>query len=207
MNNTRISVTPVTERSVELPWLISRIGRQRRVLDIGSVDATYTGMLYELCRELYLCDTREFKPTVPATLFIGSASELPAAWSKTFDLVTCVSMLDHVGLDAYGNATDSNLIDDVLSAIERVLLPGGRLLLTVPFGRYQVTTHPGGGQRVFDEETLFGLFPESAWTVKATQVWRLKGDYYECCTMKEAADADYAQWRAGACVALELIRL
>lgn len=207
MNNAHIGVMPVTERSVELPWLISRIGRPRRVLDIGSADATYTGILYEMCRELYLCDTREFKPSVPATLFIGSASELPAAWSKTFDLVTCVSMLDHVGLDAYGNTTDGDLADDVLSAIERVLLPGGRLLLTVPFGRYQVTTHPGGGQRVFDAEALFGLFPPETWRFVHSSVWQLKGDYYECCTMKEAADADYAQWRAGACVALELIRL
>jgi hypothetical protein len=58
---------------------------------------------------------------VPANVFIGSAGKLPDAWTAHFDLVTCISVLDHVGLDAYGNATDSNLIDDVMTEIERVL--------------------------------------------------------------------------------------
>ncbi len=196
----------LTERSVELPWLVSHIGRPKRVLDIGSADGVYTGLLYELCRDLYLCDTRKFTPTVPAQVFVGSAHELPPTWIA-FDLIICLSTLDHVGLDAYGNAMDSDLIDDVLTTIERVTLRGGRLLLTVPFGRYQVTTHPGGGQTVFDEETLFGLFPPELWSVKSTQVWRLRNDHYEPCTIEDAANAHYATWRAEACIAVELLRL
>lgn len=197
----------LTERSVELPWLIAHIGQPKRLLDIGSADATYIGLLYELCRDLYLCDTRKFTPSVPAQVHVGSAHELPSAWGGLFDLVTCVSVLDHVGLDAYGNTTDDDLIDGVLSEIERVLAPGGRLLLTVPFGRYQVTTHPGGGQRVFDEETLFGLFPFETWGVKSARAWRLCDTHYEPCDeLDEAADAGYAQWRAEACICLELIR-
>lgn len=196
----------LTERSVELPWLISRIGHPRRLLDIGSADGVYTGLLYELCRDLTLCDTRQFKPSVPAQVFVGSAHELPTEWDNTFDLVTCVSVLDHVGLDAYGNATDDNLIDDVLTAIERVIAPGGRLLLTVPFGRYQVTTHPQGGQRVFDADTLLGLFPAATWRIKAMQVWKLQGGYYERVPQADAANAGYEQWRAGACMAMELVR-
>lgn len=196
----------LTERSVELPWLISRIGRPKRILDIGSADGVYTGILYELCRDLCLCDTRPFEPNVPAQVFTGSAHELPLAWNGTFDLVICLSVLDHVGLDAYGNATDDGLVDGVLTAIERVIAPGGRLLLTVPFGRYQVTTHPQGGQRVFDEETLLGLFPQESWQVLAMQTWILQDDHYAPCAAQDAALAGYEQWRAGACMALELER-
>lgn len=197
----------LTERSVELPWLISRIGRPKHLLDIGSADGVYVNLLYELCRDLYLCDTRKIAPTVPAQVFVGSADKLPSDWTGLFDLVTCVSVLDHVGLDAYGNATDNDLIDGVLSAIERVLVPGGRLLLTVPFGRYLETSHPQGGQRVFDEETLFGLFPPELWRVQSVNVWRLEGDTYDPCTLADVADAGYAGWRAEACIALEMIRL
>lgn len=199
----------LTERSVELPWLISRIGRPKRILDIGSADGVYTGILYELCRDLCLCDTRQFTPSVPAQVFTGSAHKLPAAWNGTFDLVICLSVLDHVGLDAYGNESNDGLVDGVLTAIERVIAPGGRLLLTVPFGRYQVTTHPHGGQRVFDEETLFeqDLFPDTVWRVMAVDAWKLQaGTHYEPCALADAADAEYQQWRAGACVALELER-
>jgi SAM-dependent methyltransferase len=193
----------LSERSVELPWLISRIGKPRRILDIGSADGTYTGILYELCRDLYLCDTREFTTTVPAQVFVGSAHQLPEAWAGTFDLITCVSVLDHVGLAAYDNAADSTLLEQTVAEMGRVLAKDGRLLLTVPFGRDQVTTHPGGAQRVFGKKELLHLL--AGWRVQAAQVWKLCSERYEqALTMDDVAMVNYAQWRAGAVIALEL---
>ena len=198
----------LTERSVELPWLIANIGRPKRILDIGSADATYLHILFEMCRELYLCDTRRFDVTVPARqVHVGSAHQLPATWGGMFDLVTCVSVLDHVGLDAYGNTTDDNLLNAVIEEIERVIVPSGRLLLTVPFGRAQVTTHPSGGQRIFDLDTLGGLFDASAWRIISANMWRLQDDHYVDSSAPESANAGYAQWRAEACIALELVKL
>lgn len=196
----------LTERSVELLWLISHIGRPKRILDIGSADGVYVNLLYELCRDLYLCDTRKLRPSVPAQVYVGSAHQLPPTWTG-FDLVTCLSVLDHIGLDAYGNVMDSELIDSVLTTIERVTVRGGRLLLTVPFGRYQVTQHPGGGQTVFDQDTLFGLFPDDLWLLKSYQTWCMRGDHYEPCAIADVADAGYVQWRAEACIAMELERI
>lgn len=196
----------LSERSVELPWLIANIGRPKRLLDIGSADGTYINLMYELCRDLTLCDTREFTPAVPATTFLGSAHQLPDEWTGRFDLATCVSVLDHVGLDAYGNTTDDDLLYAVIVEIERVLSKGGRLLLTVPFGRSQVTRHPAGGQRVFGRDELLGLFSDEAWKPLQCRVWRLQGDYYAPVKLEDAATANYAQWRAEGCIALELKR-
>jgi len=196
----------LTERSVELPWLIAHIGTPKRLLDIGSADATYLGILYELCRELYLCDTRPFQPPVPAQKHVGSAHQLPSWW-QGFDLVTCVSTLDHIGLDAYGNTVDETLLPAVVAEIERVLAPGGRLLLTVPFGRPQVTRHPRGGQRVFDEEGLLGPFAAERWTCLSSQVWRCAGSTYAPATVEAVVDAGYLTWRAEAVIAVELSRL
>lgn len=198
----------LSERSVELPWLIANIGRPTRLLDIGSADGTYVNLLYELCRDLTLCDTREFTPTVPATVFVGSAHQLPTDWAGAFDLVTCVSVLDHVGLDAYGNATDDDLLYAVIVEIERVLTKGGRLLLTVPFGVAQVTRHPAGAQRVFDQDTLLGLFSNEQWQPVQCRVWRIDSTgTYAPVKLDEAATANYDNWRAEACIALELVRL
>lgn len=197
----------LTERSVELPWLISRIGYPRRLLDIGSADAVYIGLLYELCRELALCDTREFTPTVPAMTYVGSAAQLPDVWAGQFDLVTCISTFDHIGLEAYGNGQDGDLLCETLNEIERVTVQGGRLLLTVPYGRDQITTHPGGGQRVFGKAALAGLFRGRPWEALSVLVWKLHGNYYTPSTLDECAQAEYAEWRAGACVAMEMRRL
>lgn len=198
----------LSERSVELPWLIAHIGRPQKLLDIGSADAAYLGILYELCRHLYLCDTRPLTPIVPCQMFTGSAHQLPPQWGGMFDLVTCVSVLDHVGLDAYGNTTDDGLLPAVVGEIERVLAPGGRLLLTVPFGRAQVTKHPGGGQRIFDQEMLMGLFGGTRWRCESGQTWLLQDGCYAPVQIAfaNAVEAGYAEWRAEACVGMELVK-
>lgn len=197
----------LSERSVELPWLIAHIGRPQRLLDIGSADAAYLGILYELCRHLYLCDTRPLTPVVPCQMFTGSAHKLPPQWGGMFDLVTCVSVLDHVGLDAYGNETDDTLLPAVVGEIERVLVPGGRLLLTVPFGKAQVTKHPGGGQRIFDLNTILGLFNDTLWSLESMNTWLLRdGKYVEVAPVGAMA-AGYAEWRAEACVGMEIVKL
>lgn len=197
----------LTERSVELPWLISRIGRPRRLLDIGSADAVYLGLLYELCRDLCLCDTREIETKVPCVTFQGSASKMPDSWKGHFDLVTCISTLDHIGLDAYGNQEESDLLNATLDELERVTIKGGRLLLSVPYGVDQVTTHPGGGQRIFGKSALAAMFRGRPWEAFSVFVWKLQGNHYAPSTLDEAADANYAEWRAGACVAMEMRRL
>lgn len=197
----------LTERSVELPWLISHIGRPESLLDIGSADAAYLPMLYELCRNIALCDTRQFQPPIPCTPYIGPAHTMPDEWNGVFDLVTCVSTLDHVGLDAYGNtAANEDLLEETVAAIHRVLKPGGRLLVTVPFGRPVITNHPGGAQRVFDFAQIHDMFTGDRWSRMAPFVWRVRGSIYVEADIQKAADAEYLGWRAEAVIALEIER-
>ena len=195
----------LTERSVELPWLVAHIGMPRRLLDIGSADAVYVALFYELCRDLWLCDTREFAASAPVEKYIGSAHQLPADWRGCFDLVTCVSVLDHVGLDAYGNTSNEGMLPAMIAEMHRVLVEGGRLLVTVPVGRPQVTTHPQGGQRVFAVTELLALFDASAWTIQDMQIWKLQDERYTDAKPAAVAEADYLTWRAEAVAALEVV--
>lgn len=207
-----------TERVVEVPWLISHIGEPRNVLDVGGVDSSYIRELISRASgKVTAIDTRH--PDGISGLAIDfkicNAANMPHAWEQNFDLVTCVSVLDHIGLDAYGNRSEIGLLERAVSEIARVTTIGGRLLMTVPFGRDCTTDHPGGGQRVFDRESLRELFA-GQWEVISESYWRMiigdidryeLPDDYLSCTLQEAIGAEYQTYRAGAVVAMELKRV
>jgi SAM-dependent methyltransferase len=202
-----------SERSVEIPWLLSHVGHPARILDIGSAGAKYLTALAATGAEVTAVDTREFVPPAGVTSYQLDARKLPEEWAGRFDVVTCVSVLDHVGLDAYGNTEDATALPDVIREIERVITPSGRLLLTVPVGRPQLTTHPDGGQRVFSlndiaaEAACAGLFDMDLWRWEQWCLWKRMGDTYYKAGILDILDAEYDGWRADACGAWEMTKL
>jgi SAM-dependent methyltransferase len=61
--------------------------------------------------------------------------------SQTFDIIWCISALEHFGMDNSGYTSeftmDSGLASRALQEMLRILKPGGRILITVPFGKYE----------------------------------------------------------------------
>lgn len=197
-----------SERQVEIPWLLTHLGSPRRLLDIGSAGGMYLDGLAATGAQVWLNDTHYFEAPEGCNVFIGSAGDLPANWEDLFDLVTCISTLDHVGLEAYGNQAEPGLLKKVALELHRVTAPRGRLLVTVPFGMDCVTSHPGGGQRVFSWNALMDLFPEGRrWEWMSDPVWKLDGGAYVEVDPWMAAGEPYAGDRAGACIALELRKI
>ncbi len=134
------STAGMTERVVEIPWVISRIHGDRRVLDVGSTWAlpVYLDKLRSLAvPELFGVDLVA-KAVSGVKMAQGDVRALPYP-DGTFDLILCISTLEHIGLDVsgYGGQAQNELAGDVLAMREmaRVLAPEGRLLITVPFGR------------------------------------------------------------------------
>lgn len=206
----------VTERVVEVPWMLAHVGEARHVLDVGSADATYLSELATRAKAtLTAIDTRHFNPNDSrVTTLVCNVAVMPFEWSSRFDLVTCVSVLDHVGLSAYGMREQIGLLGRAVAEMARVLVIGGRLLVTVPFGKNYTTDHPGGAQRIFDYESLAELFA-GQFRIDSEAYWRLtigdvdkyeRAEDYVHCTREEAADAEYQTYRAGAVVGLELTR-
>jgi FkbM family methyltransferase len=133
------------ERVVEYPWLFSR-GLSGRVLDAGSV-LNHRHLLERLLPsvdELTIA-TLAPEPTAFTSLGVsylyGDLRALPLrdAW---FDEVVCLSTLEHVGMDnaVYGaaapRAEDPRAeAAQALRELLRVVRPGGRVHLSVPFGR------------------------------------------------------------------------
>jgi O-antigen chain-terminating methyltransferase len=129
-----------TERVVEIPWVISRYRGERRVLDIGPAFAhpVYTDRLSRLgIPELHGVDLAA-RHIARMRLARADVRAMPYP-DGYFDLVLCISAIEHVGLDnsRYGLEDQAGAAGDIaaLREMRRVLAPSGRILITVPFGR------------------------------------------------------------------------
>jgi glycosyltransferase involved in cell wall biosynthesis len=129
----------MTERVVEIPWVLSRWSGEQAVLDLGYANSlgyyltALTGLPIDRLHGI------DWAPGyVPGMLRTRADLRAMPYRDGAFDLVICVSTIEHIGLDnsryevgaARADAGDAATIREV----ERVLGPGGRLLITVPFG-------------------------------------------------------------------------
>ena len=126
------------ERVVEIPWVLARL-RGRRALEVGYAFAEppyLAALLQAGFDELVGVDLA--RADVPGlTAVDADVRELPFE-DRAFDLVLCVSTLEHVGADntAYGldAEADGSSRLTALRELRRVLAPDGRMLITVPCG-------------------------------------------------------------------------
>jgi len=136
------------ERCVEYPWVFARIPEgAAKILDAGSV-FNYDYIVHQeklknksltcvtLAPEVY-CFYRE-----RVSYLFEDLRQLPIR-DESFDMVISISTLEHIGLDNTRYTEDGsyreNNPESFVSAVRelnRVLKPGGRLLVTVPFGKY-----------------------------------------------------------------------
>ena len=135
------------ERVVEYPWLFSRLpAGPGRLLDAGS--ALNFDFLVDLPtlqnKHLQICtlapeDNCFWQKGV--SYVFDDLRNLPYR-DNLFDWITCISTIEHVGMDNAIYTSDAakreSLTSDYLQALRelrRVLKPGGSIYLSVPFGK------------------------------------------------------------------------
>lgn len=190
----------IDERIVEYPWLFSRLPTgPGKLLDAGSI-LNYDYLLGK-------------EPVASKKLYISTlAPELNCYWYRHisyvfedlretcyrenfFDYITSISTVEHIGLDntlLYTSDPDrsENRPDGYLEAVaeyNRILKPGGRLYLSVPFGKH--ANH--GWFQVFDREMVERLL--TAFGSRSHQEWyfRYEPDGWRQVHWQEAAEADF----------------
>jgi O-antigen chain-terminating methyltransferase len=132
-----------SERCIEIPWVLSRFQGEARVLDVGYANAEP--------RYLEVRDALEIPSLAGLDLaaapqprisgVAGDALALPFR-PGAFDLILAISALEHVGRDNsiyYDRQQPEREFGDLEAAagLASLLQPGGRLLITLPFGRLE----------------------------------------------------------------------
>jgi SAM-dependent methyltransferase len=59
-------------------------------------------------------------------------TSLPPSWTGTLQSISCMHVLEHIGLGRYGDALDASGDRKAAGELTRVLAPGGQLLMVVP---------------------------------------------------------------------------
>ena len=171
-------VTMCTERIVEIPFVHHYLPHpfRGRLLDVGYRESEIVFEASSLGFETWGIDIRPPAVEFPGIHYVQGDITQYAFEPHSFDVVIGLSTFEHIGLFAYGNtAKDPDGDLHAVQAVHRILKPGGRFLLTVPFGQHGAAEW----YRVYDHAALLGLLRggkfrpevESYWTKKETMQW------------------------------------
>jgi SAM-dependent methyltransferase len=193
------------ERCVEFPWLLSQLpAGSARLLDAGS---TLNDEFLLECP--VLADKRLHIVTLAPeekcfwsrriSYLFEDLRALPLA-SGAYDLVASVSTIEHVGCDnrlyTHDPRSAEQRLDDfevAVAELARVLQPGGTLLLTVPYGRYQFH----GTFQQFDRARLSRA--EAAFGPAASigeRFYRYSAAGWQLARDEECDESEYVAWVA-----------
>jgi len=85
-------------------------------------------------------------------------TSLPPSWTGTLQSISCMHVLEHIGLGRYGDTLDASGDRKAAAELTRVLAPGGQLLMVVPMEdppRVCFNAH-----RLYSYSQVMGLFPD-----------------------------------------------
>ena len=188
------------ERVVEYPWVLSR-APFGRLLDAGSV-LNHAHVIDRFLRHADLLHVATLAPEPEAFTERGVSyaycdlRDLPYR-DGLFDTVVSISTLEHVGMDnrVYG-ATVGREGDPrrqtwaAAAELRRVTRPGGRALLTVPYGRREDNVWV----RTFDRTEIDELVAAFAPDRSRVTVCRYTPDGWELSDLDAAAGASYRDY-------------
>ena len=163
-----VSLSAITERSVEIPFVLSAVtsgkGTDSTVLDVGCSESLVPLEFASLGYSVTGIDLRAYPLHHPNLQTFATPLE---DWDTdaTFDVVVCLSSIEHFGLGTYGEEAATDRLDHramrmLLDRIE----PDGLLAMTIPFGETEVTPV----QRMYDRDDLDALL--EGWVIDTIAV-------------------------------------
>jgi SAM-dependent methyltransferase len=125
------------ERIVELPYVFGKLGDARsrlNILEFGCTRSHLAVSLASMGHTVTGVDLRPYPFHHPNFEFF-QGNLLTFEPSVLFDCIVSISVLEHIGLGAYGEPPDSAALEAVIEKLGVLLRLDGKLIVTVPFGR------------------------------------------------------------------------
>lgn len=127
------------ERIVEIPFVLSEVATappRLKILDFGCARSWISLSLASMGHDVFGIDLRQYVFEHPNFNF--DKCDILQYRNKAFNYVISLSTWEHVGLGAYGEEYDEAAAMAVLQKMRNLLIPGGKLLLTLPVGKPSV---------------------------------------------------------------------
>lgn len=189
------------ERCVEYPWVFSRLeSRPQTILDAGATlnypFSMNQGVVPE--SEVWMVNLLPEPPHFwrrGVSYLRADLRRLPLR-DQSVDTVVCISTLEHVGWSqvAFCNHHDEEPDPDgflkAASELWRVLKPGGRLLLTLPWGR----PRPFESFRLFDAPALEALLAVFGGARSKVDYFAYFASGWRASTAAECSHLEYVPW-------------
>ena len=153
---------PPDSRVIEYGFTLAKISKMKSgtSLDVGCI-ARHNYLIPMMCFagwDVTGIDIRDgWGYTHPNFSFVRGDIRFNGFPDNEFDMVSCISAIEHMGTTSYYGETfiDENADRMVIQEIKRILKPGGTLLITVPY-RKVGASRPG--YKIYDQSfmSMFG---------------------------------------------------
>lgn len=201
--SSRIYEFCVTERILEYPFVHSNLELEPggRILDVGTGDSTLPIALASQGYQVWAIDLDGYPYPVkhPNFTFVQGNICKTLFSDNFFDRVVAVSSIEHIGLGGVDNDFDGD--KKALKEIARILKFGGKVIITVPFGKKTIYYHRGIAPwrkyawRVYDSLALKELL--SGLEIEKMEHAISRREYWFPASVKEAENADWARVKWG----------
>jgi len=172
-----------TDRYVEYPFIVRNLPKPpARILDVGSAGSYFPLLLSGFGYQVVGLDVREYAITnrlsFPNFKFSKGDIRKCDIADNSFDAVISTSTVEHIGLSGrYGMDEDVDGDCKALAQMQRIVRPGGVVIITVPFGMAKIIRPDC---RVYDFAWLRRIEAGLKLSEEAYYLQDDAGDWYEC---------------------------
>lgn len=191
--------TRLDERVVEYPWVLARLRPAGWIMDAGSTFNTPLILDRPEIRDrrllVYTLGT-DYVTLRPTLSYVFGDLRETVLKDGLFDTIVCISTLEHIGFgldykrwsaeNPYPDA-DRQAYRRALAEFRRLLSPGGQLLLTVPYGRYE----DHGWLQQFDAAGVRAIKDAFGGTVREETYYRYTAAGWQIASAADCEDERY----------------